>query len=406
MEELLKELQAQRKMFEDFKAANEEMIKAKADGKSVVDLHEKLAKINDAMTKQADLIDRLEESHAKTNSPGFTDKTEEKNMAAFKNFLKNGDHNAYMNTIRNSVRTDQDGDGGVAVPTELDKVVEQLARSSGAMMDLCEVVTGGPGMQKLVDVKGVGVVNSAELQVIENTATGKLVKVTPVWGKLEAKPLLSQEAVEDIYFNVESWVREGVGEEIEDSIENELITGNGSDNQTKGFLAYETSDEEDSVRAFGKFQFVKSGGAGSFVATSAASGANPIDVFYDVESKLKESYQRNSTWLMKGSTKNLIRKFKDAQANYLWQPRVSLAEPETFLGYPIRTSPHMPAVADGALAIAFGDFKRALRVVLRPNLYIVRDPYSRKPNVEYCITKRYGLMLKNSEAIKLIKTAS
>lgn len=406
MEELLKELQEQRQIFEDFKAANETMVKAKADGKSIAELEEKLTKINDAMCKQAELIDKLEEAQAKQNSPGFLDDTTPKNIEAFKAFLRNGDQNSYMNAIRASVRTDQDADGGVAVPTELDKVVEQLARQSGAMMDLCEVVAGGVGMQKLVDVKGSGVVNSAELQIIESTPTGKLVKVTPVWGKLEAKPLLSQEAVEDIYFDVESWVEEGVGEAIEDSIEKELIIGLGSDNETKGFLAYGTSEEEDEARAFGKFQFIKTGVSGGFVAVSAANGASPIDTFLDVESKLKESYQKNASWLMKGSTKTAIRKFKDAQANFLWQPRVSLTEPETLLGYPIRTSAYMPAVADNALCVAFGDFKRALRIVLRPNLYIVRDPYSRKPNVEYCFTKRYGLMLKNTEAIKLIKTAA
>lgn len=347
----------------------------------------------------AERIDKLEAKLAEQNLNAVKDEAKAV-MNSFKNFLKSGD-TSFMNTVR----TDQDADGGLAVPVELDRTIEKLAHEAGAMMQLCDVATVGPKYEKLVDVEGVGVTNSVELQIISQTPTSQLVKVTPVWGKLEAKPYLSQEALADMFFDVEAWVREGVGYKMQDTIEKELLTGTGSAGQTKGLLAYDIVEQADGVRDFGKFEFIKTGVAGGFVATSAANGTNPADTFMDLVDSLKEGYQDGASFLMKNSTKTAIRKFKDAQANFLWQPRLTLAEPDRILGYAVHTSPYMPAIADDALAVAFGNFKRGLKIVMRPGLYVVRDPYTKKPNIEYSFVKRYGLMLNNSEAIKFMKLA-
>lgn len=399
LETIQNELENQRALVEQFNKAQEEKLALKADNKSIVDVCEKQNKMHEDMEKYADRIDQLEAKLAEKNAANTVEAVN-KEIASFKNYLKNGDTSFF-----NTVRTDQDADGGLAVPTELDRTIEKLAHESGAMMQICDVITAGPKYEKLVDVEGVNVVNSVELQIISQTNTSSLVKVTPVWGKMEAKPYLSQEALADMFFDVEGWVREGVGQVMQDKLESELLTGNGNAGQTKGLLSYDIVEVADGTRDFGKFEFIKTGVAGGFVATATSPLANPADTFMDLVDSLKEGYQNGACFLMKNTTKTAIRKFKDAQANFLWQPRLTLAEPDKILGYPIHTSPFMPAIADDALAIAFGNFKRGLKVVMRPGLYVVRDPYTKKPNIEYSFVKRYGLMLNNSEAIKFMKLA-
>ena len=80
--------------------------------------------------------------------------------------------------------------------------------------------------------------------------------------------------------------------------------------------------------------------------------------------------------------------------------------PEMLLGYGIKTSAGMPTVAANSYSIVFGDFDKAVTIVLRPGLYVVRDPYSKKPNVEFIFVKRYGLMLRHSEGVKLLQNAA
>lgn len=399
LETIQTELENQRALVEQFNKVQEEKLQAKADNKSIVDMIEKQTKMHEDMEKYADRIDALEAKLTEQNL-NTVKEAANKELLSFKNYLRNGD-----TSFANAVRTDQDADGGLAVPVELDRTIEKLAMESGSMMKICTVITAGPGYQKLVDLKGATVANTVELQIIDNTSTPKLGKVVPVWGKLEAKPLLSQEAIADIFFDVESWVRESVGEVMQDQIEKELLTGNASAGQTKGLLSYDIVETDDATRDFGKFEFIKTGVAGGFVATSAANLTSPADTFMDLEDSLKEAYQNGACFLMNRSTKTAVRKFKNAQADFLWEPRLTLGEPERIHGYPIYTSPYMPAMADDALAVAFGNFKRGLKVVMRPGLYVIRDPYSKKPNVEYSFVKRYGLMLNNSEAIKFMKLA-
>lgn len=400
LETIQNELETQRKLVEDFNKAQDEKLQAKADGKSVVDIQAKLENMHVVIEAQAAKIDQLEKVLAE-KSMNSVKESANKEMALFQNFMTKGD-----TTFMNAVRTDQDASGGFGVPVELDRTIEKLVIDSGAMTNICTVVqNASPKYEKLVDVKGTGVANTVELQIIDNTSTPALVKITPVWGKMEAKPLISQEALSDTFFNAEEWIRESVGEKFQDHAEDMLLNGNGSSGQTKGLLAYDIVEQADGVRDFGKFEFIKTGVAGGFTPTSAANHTNPVDDFIDLIYKVKAGYRNDACFLMNENTLATIRKFKNAQADFLWQPRVTLGEPERLLNYPLRTSPYMPVIADDALAVAFGNFKRGLKVLFRKGLYVVRDPYTKKPNVEFSFVKRYALMLNNSEAIKFLKLA-
>ena len=93
---------------------------------------------------------------------------------------------------------------------------------------------------------------------------------------------------------------------------------------------------------------------------------------------------------MNRKTESVIRKFKDAQHNYIWQPGVAAGQAPTLLGYPVAEAEDMPDIASNSFSIAFGDFKRGYLIVDRIGVKVLRDPYSAKPYVLFYTTKRVG----------------
>lgn len=404
IEKILATLEEQGKVFHAFKEANDERIKKLEAGQAGVgEIENKLEKMTAALDKNEQTVENLEKELVKSKKAVIvTGAGNAEHREAFRDFIK-GD-GTKLKAIQNTIRTDNDPDGGFAVPEELDSEVERLFKDSGAMMAICRVKTAGKGYHKLFSVGGTEVVDGKELEIIDNTATSKLVKISPIWGKKEAKPLLSQEAIEDMFFNAEEFVREDVLEVMAEDIESELLIGDGSAGKTKGLLAYTKSDAVDGTRAFGAIQYRKTGVSAGFKATSAT--VNPADDLIDLTADLKEKYHNNAIFLMNRSTKSAVRKFKDNNGAYIWQPRLAIDMPEMLLGYGIKTSAGMPTVAANSYSIVFGDFDKAVTIVLRPGLYVVRDPYSKKPNVEFIFVKRYGLMLRHSEGVKLLQNAA
>jgi HK97 family phage major capsid protein len=108
---------------------------------------------------------------------------------------------------------------------------------------------------------------------------------------------------------------------------------------------------------------------------------------------------------MNRSTQSVIRKMKDGDGTYLWQPAAAAGEPATLLGYPVAESEDMPSIAADSLSIAFGDWKRGYLVVDRVGIRVLRDPYSSKPYVLFYTTKRVGGGVHDFDAIKFMKFA-
>ena len=106
---------------------------------------------------------------------------------------------------------------------------------------------------------------------------------------------------------------------------------------------------------------------------------------------------------MNRATQATIRKFKDADGNYIWQPAERADLSPTLMNYPIAESEDMPNIASGSYSIAFGDFQRGYLVVDRAGIRVLRDPYSAKPYVLFYTTKRVGGGVQDFDAIKLLK---
>lgn len=117
-------LQKQGAAFEEFKRTNDDLIRAKADGKSVESLEAKLAKIDADLSKIADIkgeIEALEKRMNRPGAPGEQDKNKAEYKAAFGKFMRKGDDNGLSDLQRKAYNIAADADGAYAVPEELDR---------------------------------------------------------------------------------------------------------------------------------------------------------------------------------------------------------------------------------------------------------------------------------------------
>ena len=215
------------------------------------------------------------------------------------------------------------------------------------MRNLANVITvGGAEYKKLFNLHGAGSGWVGETDARPETNTPQLAQLTPYMGEIYAYPQATQTMLDDVFFDVEGWLAEELATEFAQQEGSAFITGNGT-KKPRGFLDYPTATTEDGTRAFGTIQYRES------AVTSEIGFDDIIDLEYD----LKEGHLANAVFLTKRSTVRVLRKIKDNDNNYLWQNSLQAGQPATLNGYPLRTDPGMPAMAAGALAVAFGNFR-------------------------------------------------
>jgi HK97 family phage major capsid protein len=230
-------------------------------------------------------------------------------------------------------------------------------------------------------------------------ANSQLAKLTPFFGEIYVNPAATQQSLDDIFFDVESWIVQEASSEIAKQ-EGAYLNGTGT-NQPKGLLAYTTAATTDATRAFGTLQHVPTGAAGAFLPVTATY--SPFDALIDLTSALKVAHRNGAQFLMNKATLGALRKLKSTLSGEYLMTLPTAATPGTILGYGYDEDENMPDIAANALAIAFGNFKSAYTIVDVMGTRILRDPYTNKPYVSFYITKRTGGMLENSEALKLLK---
>ena len=293
-----------------------------------------------------------------------------------------------------------DGAGGYAVPREIDAVIDAALKAISPIRRIANVVkVGSAGYRKLVTTGGTPSGWVAEGAARDETATPTFHEIVPPAGELYANPAASQAMLDDANFDVEAWLANEIASEFARAEGQAFVAGSGA-NRPKGFLTYTTTDEPDSVRAFGSLQYVASGAAGAFAAS------NPQDRLIDLVQSLRSPYRQGASFVMNATTLSSIRKFKTSDGAFLWQPGLVSGQPDTLLGYPVIESEDMPDVAANSLSIAFGNFQAGYLIAERTETQILRDPFTHKPFVHFYATKRVGGGVSNSEAIKLMKFAA
>ncbi len=309
-------------------------------------------------------------------------------------YLRNG-REAELKSLSGAVPAD----GGYAVPREIDAMIaSQLARLSPIRAIAQVVQTGSAGYRKLVSTGGTASGWVSETAARPETATPRFAEIAPPTGELYANPAASQAMLDDAAFDLESWLASEIAMEFARAEAAAFINGSGV-NQPKGFLAAPATAAGDATRPFGTLQFIASGNA---TGLDTAPELKLIDLVHT----LKAGHRQGACWVMNSATLAVVRKLKDADGSFLWQPGLSEAQPNRLLGYPVIEAEDMPDIAAGTCPVAFGNFRAGYLVAERSATQILRDPFTNKPFVHFYATKRIGGQVLDSEAIKLLKIAA
>ena len=199
--------------------------------------------------------------------------------------------------------------------------------------------------------------------------------------------------LDDSAFDVEGWLAGRIADKFARAEAAAFINGDGVDKPT-GILTHPAVDND--VWTWGNIGYVPTGTDGGFGSADAI-----IDLVY----ALGAQYRANAVFVMNSKTAGAVRKLKDADGRFLWSDGLAAAEPARLLGYPVLIAEDMPDIASGADAIAFGDFGAGYTVAERPDLRILRDPFSAKPHVLFYATKRVGGDVSDFAALKLLRFA-
>ncbi|MDG9671822.1 phage major capsid protein [Hahella sp. CR1] len=373
--------------FTEFKSANDSSMEATRA--EVIKLTEKTDKLNAQLSELEALKKELDGLYKKQNRPGTVEGDAEYRKHFIDQWMRK--NNAAGIEVK-AVNLGANQDGGFGVPEELDRQILELERELSPMRALCRnIQVSTDGYKRLVNLGGAGSGWVGETDARPETNTPKLAQIEAFMGEIYANPATTQKALDDVYFNVEQWIADEVAQEFVDREADAFLNGDGV-GKPKGILAYAMDAAPDASREFGKLQRVISGKAGDFNAD------NLLSVIY----RLKKAFRRNASWMMTGTTVEKVRKFKDADGNYMWRPGIEAGQPSLLLGYGIEENEDMPEVAADANAILFGDFMRGYSIVDRIGARMLRDPYTHKPFVHFYTTKRVGGMLVDSNAIKVL----
>jgi HK97 family phage major capsid protein len=287
--------------------------------------------------------------------------------------------------------------GGVAVPVVIDEVIDRVLRAQSPLRSVAQVVEiGSANYRKLITTTGVISGWVSETAARPETETPDFAEIAPPMGELYANPAASQAMLDDAVFDVEGWLGEEIGREFARAEGVAFVSGDGI-NKPRGFLTAPNSALDDNARAFGTLQFVTSGAAGNFAAT------NPQDRLIDLVHALAAPYRQGAVFVMNSGTLARVRKMKDLDGAFLWQPALAADQPATLLGYPVIEAAAMPDVATDSLSIAFGNFQAGYLIAQRRETVVLRDPFSNKPFVHFYATKRVGGAVVDSRAIKLMR---
>ena len=142
------------------------------------------------------------------------------------------------------------------------------------------------------------------------------------------------------------------------------------------------------------------------VPAGAFDPADPGDRLIDMVFGIKSSYRMNARFTMNRLTVGEVRKLKDGQGNYLWQPDFTQRQGAVLLSYPITELEDMPDLAANSLSLAFGDFRAAYQIVDRQGIRVLRDPITKKGFVKFYTTKRVGGGVINPEALIIMEMAA
>lgn len=277
-----------------------------------------------------------------------------------------------------------DADGGFLVPEEFERQIVTGLEEFNIIRSIAKTIT--TSAERKIPVAAT---HSTAQWTAENAS---YTESNPIFAqkqidafKLTDLIKVSTELLQDSMFDLESYIAQEFARAFGVAEEEAFCVGTGTGQPSGIFTA----------------------NGGEVGVTAGSPTAITVDNIIDLIYSLKSPYRRNAIFLMKDVTISGLRKLKDSNGAYLWQPSVQAGQPDRLLGYPIYTSPYVPAAAAGALPIAFGDFSnywiadRMGRTVQRLN-----ELYAGNGQVGFIATERVDGKVILNEGIKLLQMSS
>lgn len=313
---------------------------------------------------------------------------------AFNAYLRSGDDDGLrgLELEGKAMSTAVGSDGGYLVDPQTAETVKTVLQSSASIRAVASVVhVEATSYDVLIDHSELGAGWATETDPTAETGTGTIDRITIPLHELSALPKASQRLLDDSAFDIEGWLAGRIAGKFARSEAAAFVNGDGID-KPKGFLFHPKVD--DTSWNWGSIGYVASG-----VDGDVGSGDAVIDLVY----ALAAEYRANATFIMNSKTAGMLRKLKDADGRFLWSDGLAAGEPARLMGYPVLVAEDMPDPASNSYSIAFGDFGAGYTIAERPDLRVLRDPFSAKPHVLFYATKRVGGDVSDFAAIKLMK---
>ncbi len=301
--------------------------------------------------KEIARLERQEELDAELNRPvnkpltgkpggnagadGAEDKTGRASDEYRKNFWNAMRSKAPVPNVTNALQIGTDSEGGYLVPDEFENTLVEALEEENIFRQMAKIIQTASGDRKIPVVASKGTAAWMDEEGAYPESDDSFGQVSIGAYKLGTMIKVSEELLNDSVFDLESYITREFARRIGSKEEEAFFTGNGT-GKPLGILA-------------------ASGGAETGV-TAASATAVTADELMDLYYSLKSPYRKNAVWALNDSTVKAIRKLKDGNGQYLWQPGLTAGAPDMILGRPIKTSAYMPAIAAGAKTIAFGDF--------------------------------------------------
>lgn len=378
--------------FEEFKHTNDQrLVDLERRGSSDVVTNDKVNRLNAVLDGHKSALDRLVLQGARPALEGtsFQATADDEYKDAFSAYVKRGEEKA--------LSIGSNPDGGYLVPDETETEIARLLTDISPIRAIAGLRQVSSSVyKKPVSISGPTVGWVGETAARPVTASQTLAEISYPTMELYAMPAATSAFLDDAAVDVGQWIADEVNAAFAEQETTAFITGDGV-NKPTGFLD-ETIVDEDSW-SWGNIGYVPSG------ATSALPTNDASDVLVDLVYALKSGYRQNASWVMNRRTQATIRKLKDMDGNYIWQPAAAPGGRASLMGFDLVEAEDMPDIAANATAIAFGDFRRGYLIVDRRGVNILRDPFSNKPYVLFYTTKRVGGGVADFDAIKLLKIA-
>ncbi|MDN5928907.1 MAG: phage major capsid protein [Hyphomicrobiales bacterium] len=386
------------RLFENFKQDNDQRLKQieKCMGADVITT-EKVDRISRSLDEHKRALDQLnlKKIRPALGRDGGFPAVQSEHKHAFEAYIRSGDDRLIRSLDTKAMSYGSGQDGGYLVPDETEAAIGRRLAQISPIRGIASVrQVSGAVLKKPFSISGPAVGWVAETADRPQTTTATLDELQFPTVELYAMPAATASLLEDAVVDVDQWIASEVEIAFAEQEGAAFVDGNGT-NKPKGFLAY-TQVAEGSW-AWNKIGYIVTG------VSAALPAEDPSDVLIDTVYALKAGYRQNANWVMNRKTQATIRKLKDADGNYLWQPPAAPGSRAMLMGFPLVEAEDMPDIGADATPIAFGDFARGYLVVDRTGVKVLRDPYSAKPYVLFYTTKRVGGGVQDFDAIKLLK---